>query len=108
MNVMFKNIVVPLDLTDRHQPVLDIAAELTRQSGGAVTLLHVIEVIPGLSMEEERSFYNRLERAARHHLERLVDQFAQRQIPCRQEILYGNRAGEIARYAAEADADPSS
>jgi nucleotide-binding universal stress UspA family protein len=102
---MFKKIVVPLDLTDRHQPALDIAAELTRQCGGAVTLLHVIEVIPGLSMEEEKSFYNRLERAARSHLKRIADVLAQRQITCRQEILYGNRAREITRYGVKTGAD---
>jgi nucleotide-binding universal stress UspA family protein len=102
---MFKNIVVPLDLTDRHQPVLEIAAKLSQQSGGEVTLLHVIEVIPGLSIEEEKSFYSRLEHSARRHLDRLVDLLAQRQVSCQQEILYGHRAREIARYTAETGAD---
>jgi Universal stress protein family len=50
---MFPKILWPVDLTDRHQQALDIAGELATQSRGAVTLLHVVEVVPGLSMEEE-------------------------------------------------------
>ena len=102
---MFNKILVPLDLTDKHQPALAIAAELAQQSGGEVTLLHVIEVIPGLSMDEEKSFYSRLDRAARKHLKRFANALAKRPITCREEILYGNRAREIARYAVETGAD---
>jgi nucleotide-binding universal stress UspA family protein len=102
---MFKNILVPLDLTEKHQPALQIAAELARQGGGELTLLHVIEVIPGLSMEEEKSFYGRLERAARAHLERFSGGLAAQQVRWHGEILYGSRAREIARYATEKGAD---
>jgi nucleotide-binding universal stress UspA family protein len=101
---MFKKILVPLDLTDKHGPALTIAAELAQQSG-QVALLHVIEVIPGLSRDEESDFYKRLERMARRHLERQAGLFADRKVPCRNEILFGSRAPEIARYAAEIEAD---
>jgi nucleotide-binding universal stress UspA family protein len=102
---MFKKILVPLDLTDKHRPALAIAAELAQQSGGKVTLLHVIEVIPALSRDEESVFYNRLERTARDHLKQNAGTFADHHIPFQNEILFGNRAQEIARYAAEACAD---
>ena len=81
---MFTKIVLPLDLTDRHQPALAIAAEMARQSGGEVTLLHVIEVIAGLSIDEERDFYGRLERTTREHLNRQAKVLADRQIACSQ------------------------
>ena len=42
---MFKKILVPVDLTDVHQPALDIAARLAKENDGEVTLLHVVEVI---------------------------------------------------------------
>jgi nucleotide-binding universal stress UspA family protein len=102
---MFKKILVPLDLTDRHGAALTIAAELAQQSGGEVVLLHVIEVIPGLAMEEERAFYNRLEQTARSHLQRQARPFTDRRIACLGEVVYGNRAREIARHAAEVSAD---
>jgi nucleotide-binding universal stress UspA family protein len=98
---MFKNILLPVDLTERHQPVLDAAVELVRQSKGEITLLHVIEIIPGLSLDEERVFYNRLERMARAHLERLGQELTGRQVSWRLEVRYGHRAVEVARYARE-------
>ncbi|MFO0808363.1 MAG: universal stress protein [Gemmataceae bacterium] len=102
---MFQKILVPLDLTEKHQPALRIAAELAQQSKGEITLLHVIEVIPGLSHDEERDFYGRLERSARDHLNRYAATLANRNVPCRNEVRYGNRAGEIARFASEEGAD---
>src|ERR1051326_9108272 len=51
---MFKRILIPLDLTDKHHAALSKAADLARHSDGRVTLLHVIEVIPGLAVEEEK------------------------------------------------------
>jgi nucleotide-binding universal stress UspA family protein len=98
---MFTKIVVPLDLTERHQPALETAAQLARQHGGEVTLLHVIELIPGLPMEEEKTFYQRLERIAREHLERHAAVLTDRQIACRDKILFGQRAAEIVRFAQE-------
>ena len=60
---MFRKILVPVDLSDRHGQALEIAARLAKASDGEVTLLHVIEMIPGLNLEEERDFYQRLEQA---------------------------------------------
>lgn len=101
----FKKILVPVDLTDRHRRALEAAAELAQQSGGEITLLHIIEVISGLSMEEERDFYKRLEKKARNHLAPLADHLKQQQIPWRTEILYGPRGPEVVRYAVEMAAD---
>src|SRR5262245_13313567 len=102
---MFKKILVPVDLTDKHRQALDVAGELAAQSGGEVTLLHVVETIPGLPMEEERTFYNRLERVARSHLEGLGKRLAERKVACRVEVRHGHRAPESTRYATEMAAD---
>lgn len=101
---MFRNVLVPVDLTDTHQRTLEIAAELA-QGGGRVTLLHVVEVIPGLSFDEERDFYERLAGTAREHLNRLGRQIEQRQVPWRAEVVFGNRVAEDVRHAVEAKAD---
>ena len=55
---MFKKILLPIDLSDRHDQALRLAVDLARASGGEVVLLHVVEVIAGLPGEEE--FYGRL------------------------------------------------
>jgi nucleotide-binding universal stress UspA family protein len=66
---MFKRILLPLDLSDHHAAAINAAVTLARQRKGKVTLLHVIEQIPGIAVAEEEVFYRRLERAARAHLE---------------------------------------
>ena len=102
---MFKKILVPLDLSDRHQQALEIAARLAKESDGEVTLLHVIAIIPGLHMEEDRDFYQRLEQVALDHLTRLGRYLEEHQITRREEIIYGSRAPEIVRYAMETGVD---
>ena len=102
---MFKKILVPVDVSDRHQQALDIAGRLAKQNDGEVILLHVIEVLPGLWLEEERDFYDRLEQMSREHLAKLGRSLEAHQVPRREEIVYGSRAHEIVRYAAEASVD---
>jgi nucleotide-binding universal stress UspA family protein len=102
---MFRKILLPVDLTDKHATALATAADLASGRGGEVVLLHVIEVIPGLSMEEERDFYARLEKRARAHLERLGARLQDRSIPWRAEVLYGNRVSETLRFANASGVD---
>jgi nucleotide-binding universal stress UspA family protein len=102
---MFRKIVLPVDLSEEHGPALKIAVELAGQSGGEVSLLHVVELIPGLSMDEEKGFYTRLEKLARAHLHRLSQQLSKAKIPWREEVVYGNRGVEIIRYARETATD---
>jgi universal stress protein A len=102
---VFQKILVPVDLSDTHQRALEIAATLAAEAGGQVILLHVVEVIPGLWIEEEREFYDRIEAAARDHLTQLGRQIEERHVPRREEIIFGNRAEEIVRYATEMAVD---
>ena len=102
---MFQKILVPVDLSDTHQQALEIAAKLAGESDGHIILLHVVEVIPGLWVEEERDFYDRIETAARDHLTRLGRRLEEVHVPKREEIIFGNRADEIVRYAMEVGVD---
>jgi nucleotide-binding universal stress UspA family protein len=100
---MFKTILLPIDLSDRHEQALRVASELARAGDGEVVLLHVVEIIPGLPEEEE--FYSRLERVARKHLSALNDRFAREKIPSRVEVIVGNRARAIVGQAEETGAN---
>jgi nucleotide-binding universal stress UspA family protein len=102
---MFKKILLPLDLTDKHQAAIDVAAELAGQTGGELTLLHVVELIHGLPMEEEKEFYGRLERLARAHMDRFSSALTRRRIAFRAEVVFGVRAQEIVRHAGASSAD---
>jgi universal stress protein A len=102
---MFKRILLPIDLTDKHGPALETAARLAEQSGGELVLLHVIEVIAGLVVEELRDFYNRLEKVARAHLTRLGAHLQDRNLRWHAEVLCGHRVPEVVRFAADSGAD---
>src|SRR5438105_13302453 len=97
---MFQKILLPLDVSDQHAQALTIATDLAGAEG-ELTLLHVIEVIAGLTMDEEKDFYQRLEKTARSQLAKFGQQFSARNIAWRAEVLYGNREAEIVRYARE-------
>lgn len=102
---MIHKILLPLDLTDKHQPALEAAVNFAETNAARIEVLHVIEVIAGLPMDEEKAFYQRLERAARKHLEKWGQRLAQRQIDWHAEIAFGQRALEIVRHAQEAGND---
>jgi len=97
----FRHILVPTDLTERTVKALQLAGRLASPAGGRVTLVHVIEAIPGLSREEVKPFYERLERQARKTMETLTLR-SQEGAPAAAGVLVsGRRAEEIVKYAAE-------
>jgi nucleotide-binding universal stress UspA family protein len=102
---MFKQILLPIDLTDRHGPALETAAGLAEQSGGVVVLLHVIEVVAGLLQDEMADFYKQLDKKARHHLRGLGAFLDRRAISWRLEVCCGKRATEVVRFAADSGMD---
>ncbi len=102
---MFQRILLPIDLTDRHQAAIDAAIELATREGGAIALLHVIEQIAGLSPDEEKGFYSGLERAAKGRLDRWAAKFSAKKIPVQTAIRFGHRAAECVKFAIETQAD---
>jgi nucleotide-binding universal stress UspA family protein len=102
---MFKRLLLPLDLTDKHGQAVHTAAELAKQWGGSVTLLHVVELIPGLSREEDRAFYDRLQRAAQQHMDKIAQALAAQKVAHQSAILFGHRVEEAVRFAAEKQCD---
>jgi|SRR6516164_87111 universal stress protein A len=102
---MFKKILLPVDLTEKHRAALEMAAELAGQNQGEVLLVHVVEEIPGLSRKEERGFYQRLEQIARAHLGRLAGAVTRKKVPVRTEVIIGQRVPDTLRYAKAQAAD---
>lgn len=101
---MFERILVPLDLSPRHLTAVDVAAEV-RAPEGEVTLIHVVEVIPGIPIGEDRAFYDRIEAQVEGHLGGQRERLDGQGVPCQVAIRYGDRAEEIVRYAEEIAAD---
>lgn len=102
---LFRKILVPADLTDRNREAVALALELVRPSGGKIHLLHVIEIIPGFSLEEEKDFYDRLEAAATKHLAQLARPIQAEKVAFEAEVAYGPRAKTILDEADRIEAD---
>jgi nucleotide-binding universal stress UspA family protein len=102
---MFKKILLPLDLSNKHDRAVDLAIKLLDPKEGEIVLLHVIETISGSSFEEERSFYSRLEKSARTRLKHIGEMLKSRNIRFRSEICYGNRGPEVVRFANDLGID---
>src|SRR3954453_12858358 len=102
---MFHRLLLPVDLSERHDEALRTAGERCSRSGGIVRLLHVIELIPNESVEEERPFYDQLEQAARDHLDKLGRRLEEMQIEREIDVRLGHRLEQIAACAGEMKAD---
>lgn len=101
---MFRNVLVPVDLVDRHERVIEAAVRLLEPEG-KILLLHVIELIPGLSEDEESGFYERLESTARDHLQSLGDGLTGLNVSWEAEVIFGSRATEVVRVVMDQGTD---
>lgn len=102
---IFGTILIPVDLSERHEKALELAGELAALHKGEIVLLHVIEAISGATIEEEKDFYGRLEKSSWKQLEKLGRQLDQRQVRWRANVLYGNRGQAILGAARDMKAD---
>jgi len=102
---VFKHILVPIDLSRRNASALSAAAELARDRGMGVTLLHVIARIEDVPADELRPFYRQLESRAQRELARAAGRLTRKGIRVRGSVLIGAPAEEIVRYAASNKVD---
>ena len=100
---MCRNILVPVDLSDRTRAARARAAELA--SGQTLTLLHVIETLRGVQYDELQEFYGGLSDRAQAVLETWSKQLAEAGVTVKREIVFGKRGPEIIRFARENDSD---
>jgi nucleotide-binding universal stress UspA family protein len=102
---MFHRILVPVDLTGRHRRTVDLAASMARAAGGRVDLLHVVEVIPGMSLEDDHDFYKRLETRALDEMGRLRKTLDAGDVTFGAAVSYGRRVEEILGWVERHDSD---
>src|ERR1700752_5100293 len=102
---MFQHILVPVDFSERNRTAVDAACNMARQDGARLTLIHVIERIEYISVEEMGDFYSRLERSARQGMDELSESPSRHGLPLEKVIVLGKRHDEIIRYAIESNVD---
>lgn len=102
---MFKRILVPVDLTQRSLPAADAAFNFARQMGAEVILLHVIETIEHVELDELKPFYDRLEASAERGLQEFSERFEAEDLQIEHAVIYGHRTRDIVNFAIEKQAD---
>ena len=102
---MFKNILVPTDLSEKSMKALEIAVRMGSGDDGKITLLHVIETIEEAEDEEFKAFYQKLTERAQRKMEEIADRYRAEKEMIGKEIVFGNRVREIVRFAHNKDVD---
>lgn len=102
---MFKNILVPTDLSERSLKALDIALKMSSVAGGKITLLHVIEIIEDVNSNEFMDFYEKLKIRAQKKMVDMMKEYGDKGSHIRMEIILGKRVREIVKFAYESNAD---
>lgn len=101
----FKNILVPIDLTEKSKKVLDIAISMIPKNMGEITLIHVIEKIEGIDDEDIGNFYKKLRKHAQKEMDEVVFEYKNYGLPINTEITIGKRVPEIVRVVQERAVD---
>lgn len=102
---MFKNILVPSDLTERNHKAMDIAVEMALESRAVVTLLHVIETVEEIDSEDFKKFYRQLGARAGRKIDKLIAEYGREGLTMGKYILYGRRVYEILNFAVAHNVD---
>jgi nucleotide-binding universal stress UspA family protein len=102
---VFERILVPLDLSGRHERTIKTASDLALRHRARVTLLHVVHQIPNVAAGELHEFYRRLERVSARRLERIAHRFAAKGVAVAVTVCIGEPAHEIVETAARRKID---
>jgi nucleotide-binding universal stress UspA family protein len=102
---MFRQLLVPLDFTDKNEAAIEIAIETARRDNAEITLLHVIETVDHMDFDEMSDFYRKLEARAAAKLAVLTERCAGAGVRARYEIVFGKRAESILRQAVSGTTD---
>lgn len=108
-----KNVLCPTDFSEPSYEALKVADEMAIHFGAS---MHVITVVPLVPIVEApigvesasfniASYQQELEGQARKSLKNLVDQKISKDVRVISEVLIGNAAAEVMRYAAEKNTD---
>ncbi len=102
---MFKNILVPSDLTARNRKAMEIAVKMALENRAVVTLLHVVETVEELDSEDFQKFYRQLGASADRRMDKFIAQHGREGITIDKQVLYGKRVYEILNFAVAHNVD---
>ncbi len=106
VGAMFQTILVPVDLTEKNRPAIQVAVDIARVRRGQVILLHIIEMIAGTTRHGElKAFYDELERRAEGQCQELIAATQVPEVPITCAIRFGERVQGILEFVEENQVD---
>lgn len=101
---MYETILIPVDLSDSNDAVLTRAAEMGTPGETALTLVHVIETLDDIPVDDEDDdFYEELRQNAESKMAPWAERLADAGFDVTVEIAYGKRGQELVRLAEDAN-----
>jgi len=108
-----KNILCPTDFSDPSYEALKAADELAAHFGASLHIINVVPLVPiveaPIGVESASfnvaSYQQELEGQAQKSLKNMAEQKISRGVTAVTEVLIGNAAGEVMRYAGEKGID---
>ena len=108
-----KNLLCPTDFSEPSYEALKAADELATHFGAALHIINVVPLVPiveaPIGVESASfnvaSYQQELEGQAEKSLKNLSEQKVSKALKVTTEVLIGNAAGEVIRYAAEKGCD---
>ncbi|MCG8556251.1 MAG: universal stress protein [Proteobacteria bacterium] len=102
---MFRNILLPIDLTERSERAVKAAGDLAEAHAASVRLLHVVQTIADVPYDEMKDFYAELMAKAEDAVARWAENLSARGIEVEGQVVLGKRVPEILRHAEEGESD---
>lgn len=103
-----RRLLVPVDFSDSSLRALRYAVGLAAESGGSLTIVHVVPAdygLLGIGREEFRDLDKSLQRQAANRLRTLADAHVRQNVPADLEVRLGRPAEEIVAAASESKSD---
>lgn len=101
-------LLVPVDFSDSSARSLRHAVKLAEESGGSLTIVHVVPADYGwlaIGREESRDLDKALQRQAADRLRALADTHVRQNVPADLQVRFGRPAEEIVAAATESKCD---
>jgi nucleotide-binding universal stress UspA family protein len=104
---MYDAVLIPVDLSATNDLVLDRATDLGVPGKTDITLLHVIEMLDDIPLDEDPEFYEELRENAQAKITQWAEKLTEAGYAVTAEVKYGEsgQAQEIVATAREAPAD---
>lgn len=102
---MFRNILVPTDLTEKSLKAIEIATGMGKGKPCHITLLHVVETIEDDEGDEFREFYDKLAARAEKNMAKIARRYETDNIEIHSDVIWGSRVQEIVKYASSKGID---